>query len=1091
MYSLNLNQIMTSHVTTVSKNTCMTDVMHLMQTNLISSIVVTEEARPIGIFTERDAVLLMQKKADLSSLTIEKTMSNNLFCVDEEMNYLEAYHLLSDKRLRHLVVVDKLENLVGIISESDFLKNISAEFLVQFKEVGMLMTSNVSTLSPTNTVTDAIQFMADHKISSIIIEENGIPVGVYTERDVIRIEDNYDESFATPLQEVMSSPVSTILVNASVSDAIQQMDEKHIRHLVVVNHNKKLVGLLTRHNVVESLRGSQIEFLQERLKQKNNAMEVLQRELEAEKRNHQLQQLLNESQRIAKIGSWEFNLQTRKLYWSSEVFRIFDCDPTEFTPHYDNFFSLIHPEDRDIVAKAYEDSLSHGTTHEIIHRLLLKNGTIKFVKESGETTYDKIGKPVKTIGTIQDITAQKIAENDLQKTSKDLNRAQQIARLGNWSFDINSQEITGSEEMFEIFGQPKTAHINYLELLNWLHPDDRETHDLYMQRMLGLKPFETLDALEYRLVCPGGEIRRVKVLVEAEFNSHNQLSGLFGTLLDITEQHEKELQLQQYASIFSHLAEGILITDADSIILDVNPAFSTVTGYSKAEVIGQTPSMVQSGQHDAYFYRQMWQSIDQNGQWQGEVMNRRKDGAIYPEWLAVSSIKDIKGEVLNYIAVFTDISSIKKTENELHFLAHHDALTKLPNRLLLEERLNHSLQRSHRAEFSTAILFIDLDRFKEINDSYGHTVGDKLLKKVADRLKETSREQDTVARVSGDEFVVILEDIHHTQDVVFIAQKILDQLSQPLLIDDHHFRITASIGIAMSPNDGMQSTELLKKADTALYRAKDQGRNDFEFFSEEMALANFELMYLNNALRKALEHDEFVLYFQPQVNAFTGKTVGTEALVRWNSEEMGLVPPLRFIPITEDTGLIIPLGEWILNQACQQMKNWLTNGADFDYIAVNISGRQFSDKNIVNTVKKALENTQLEARYLELEITESTIMQEERYITVLNELKALGIRLSIDDFGTGYSSLSRLKHMPIDKIKIDQSFINGLPHNKDDITITQTVISLAKNFNLEIIAEGVETEEQLKFLKEHGCTNIQGYLFSRPVPFNEIRFSKK
>ncbi|BCN93507.1 hypothetical protein THMIRHAM_12920 [Thiomicrorhabdus immobilis] len=1091
MSALAVSQIMTSQVTTVAKDTCMADVMHLMQKNRISSIVIVENEKPIGIFTERDAILLVQQKPNLQQISVESQMSSHLFCVTQDMSYLEAYELLSNRGLRHLVIVDELGKLAGIISESDFLKNIGTEYLIQFKEVGSLMNARVLMLEPDDTVIDAINLMSEQQISSVVIQENGIPIGIYTERDVVNLDEHYDEVFSSPLKEVMSSPVSTIFVNASVSDAIKQMDQKQVRRLVVVDHTKNAVGLLSRHEVVESLRSSQIEFLQQQLQKKNLTVNVLEKELERERRANQLQRLLSETQRIAKIGSWEFNHRTQELYWSKEVFNIFNCDQKHFKPSFENFLDLVHPDDRASVEQEYQNAISTGSIYELTHRLLLNNGSIKYVKERGETSFDETGLPIKTIGTVQDITAQKMAENHLQHTSQDLTRAQKIAKLGNWSYEVSTQKIVWSEELFRIFGQPVKDFLDYPTLISWLHPADRESHDQYMQNLLDLKPNEELGFFQYRLVHPNGDIRWVNVAVEAEFNQQGEPVYFFGTVQDITEQQQKEAQLQQYASIFDNLAEGILITDTANKILNVNAAFTRITGYSLDEVIGQTPNLLQSGLHDSSFYQQMWQELSLKGQWQGEVLNRRKDGSFYHEWLAVSSIKNSKGEVLNYVAVFTDISSIKKTEEELRFMAHHDALTKLPNRLLLEERLSHSLERSNRSHTSTAILFIDLDRFKEINDSFGHPVGDQLLIEVASRLKQTTRKQDTVARVSGDEFVVILEDIKNIPVITQIAQSILERLSAPLSIDIHNFRVTTSIGIAISPDDGTQSVDLLKKADTALYRAKEQGRNNYEFFSEEMATANFELMYLNSALRKALENEEFVLYYQPQVNSLTGKIVGTEALVRWLSPDTGLVAPNRFIPLTEDTGLIVPLGAWILKKACLQMKTWLSEGIELSHIAVNISGRQLSDKNIVRTVRDALNFSGLDARYLELEITESTIMQEDRYISVLHEFKALGIRLSIDDFGTGYSSLSRLKHMPIDKLKIDQSFIKGVPGNKDDEMITQTVIGLAQNFGLEILAEGVETQEQLEFLKQNNCHYIQGYFFSKPLPFNEIDFSKR
>ncbi|WP_345994000.1 PAS domain S-box protein [Sulfurimonas sp. HSL-1716] len=555
---------------------------------------------------------------------------------------------------------------------------------------------------------------------------------------------------------------------------------------------------------------------------------------------------------------------------------------------------------------------------------------------------------------------------------------------------------------------------------------------------------------------------------------------------DISEQKEKERQLLQSSTAFENLAEGIIITDAASRIITVNPAFTEITGYEKEEVIGKDTKILRSGKHDYKFYKNIWDTLIKTGKWQGEIWNKRKNGQNYPEWLSISCIKNEKGETINYIAVFADISKIKKTEDELRFLAHYDALTHLPNRLLLNERLEHSLERSHRKNESIAVLYLDIDRFKEINDSLGHPYGDLLLKKVSKKISELLRDEDTVARVSGDEFVMVIEDLNSPNDAAIVAQKILVLLNSPVFLKEHEVTITASIGIAISPMDGEDAVTLLKNADTALYRAKELGRNSFEFFSADMASSSFDLLYLHSALHNALNKEEFLVYYQPQYEMKTGKILGAEALVRWNSPEMGLVSPIRFIPLAEDTGLIVPLGEWILRQACFQMKKWLDEGRPLQYIAVNVSGRQLAHNNIIETIKKALQDADLDPKYIEIEITESVIMKDELYIDLLNSLKEIGIRLSIDDFGTGYSSLSRLKHLPIDKLKIDQSFVSGIPFDKDDMNITQAIIGLAKSLNLDVIAEGVETKEQADFLIKEGCKKVQGYLYSLPLTASEL-----
>ena len=567
----------------------------------------------------------------------------------------------------------------------------------------------------------------------------------------------------------------------------------------------------------------------------------------------------------------------------------------------------------------------------------------------------------------------------------------------------------------------------------------------------------------------------------AILDENGEAKYLLGISEDITERKQKENQLLQSYKVIENLAEGIIITDAKANILSVNPAFSEITGYSKEEAIGQNTRLLKSGRHEYEFYTNMWKTLLQGDKWQGEIWNKRKNGQLFPEWLSISSIKNERNKIVNYICVFADISNIKKTEDELRFLAHYDTLTELPNRLLLTERLEHSLERAHRKRENVAVLYLDIDRFKEINDSLGHPYGDLLLQKVAKKIEDLLREEDTIARVSGDEFVMIIEDVKSPNDAAIVAQKILVELNDPMTLNEHEVTITVSMGVAVSPMDGTDAVTLLKNADTALYRAKDLGRNSFEFFSADMATSSFELLYLHSALHNALKNDEFVVYYQPQFEMQTGELLGAEALVRWNSHEMGLVPPGRFIPLAEDTGLIVALGEWILRQACFQMKKWLDAGMPLKYIAVNVSGRQLSRDNIVETLRKALSDAQLDAKYIEIEITESVIMKDELYIDLLNSLKELGVRLSIDDFGTGYSSLSRLKHMPIDKLKIDQSFVSGIPFDKDDMNITQAIIGLADSLELDVIAEGVETKEQAEFLVKEGCKKVQGYLYSLPL----------
>jgi len=484
----------------------------------------------------------------------------------------------------------------------------------------------------------------------------------------------------------------------------------------------------------------------------------------------------------------------------------------------------------------------------------------------------------------------------------------------------------------------------------------------------------------------------------------------------------------------------------------------------------------------------MWEDIGEKGQWQGEIWNRRKDGDIYPEWLNISVIKGDDGIVLHYAGIFSDLSSQEQFRTDLHNLAYYDALTGLPNRELFMDRLENALVKARRDDTAIALMFIDLDRFKNINDTLGHSVGDELLKAVSRKLTGCVRKVDTVARLGGDEFTITLASIAHPEDAAKVAETILHSFKEPLDIGGRELFISPSIGISTYPADGKDSEALIKNADTAMYRVKEEGRNSFQFYRSEMSKKFFERLALENELRKALESNQLKLAYQPQVSMATGSIVGMEALARWQHVELGWVSPDVFIPIAEETGLIGALGEWALRAACIQAKAWVDAGHTGLRMAVNLSTIQIQQADIPDIVAKCLQETGLEPRNLELELTESEIMEHaEATVETLIALKKMGVHLAIDDFGTGYSSLSYLKRFAIDKLKIDKSFIDDISTDPNDAEIVAAVIVMAHNLKLEVVAEGVETEDQLSFLRWQECDEIQGYLFSKPVPAAEMQ----
>jgi diguanylate cyclase (GGDEF)-like protein/PAS domain S-box-containing protein len=565
--------------------------------------------------------------------------------------------------------------------------------------------------------------------------------------------------------------------------------------------------------------------------------------------------------------------------------------------------------------------------------------------------------------------------------------------------------------------------------------------------------------------------------------------GLFfaSALRDVTLRKQADAHLR-IAAIAFESNEPMVITDANNIILQVNQAFTKSTGYTKEEAVGRKINLLKSGRHGEAFYKAMWETIERTGTWQGEIWDRRKNGEIYPKWLIISVVKGDDGTVTHYVGTHIDITERKAAEEQIKQLAFYDPLTQLPNRRLLQERLKHGIDVERRDGKQLALLMLDLDRFKSVNDSMGHLAGDELLQQVAERITNRLREVDMVARLGGDEFIVLLEDIAHPEDAARVAEDIIADLSKPFCMDQgEDIQISASIGISLYPQHGGSPQLLMDHADAALYQAKDAGRGCFAYFSEDLTIAARERIALELRLRKAIEQQDLRVFYQPQVDIASGRIVGAEALVRWADPVDGLIPPIRFIPIAEETGLILAIGEWVLRETCRQGRQWLDAGLPPLNLAVNVSPHQFRRSDICSLVATVLSETGFPAHQLELEITESGLMENQGNATeILNSLRAQGIRLAIDDFGTGYSSLAYLKHFPLDLLKIDKSFIDDIPHLEDDMEIASSIIAMGHILGFKVLAEGVETPEQLAFLQEKGCDMYQGYIQSRPMPAEEF-----
>ncbi|MEO5376564.1 MAG: EAL domain-containing protein [Magnetococcus sp. DMHC-6] len=546
---------------------------------------------------------------------------------------------------------------------------------------------------------------------------------------------------------------------------------------------------------------------------------------------------------------------------------------------------------------------------------------------------------------------------------------------------------------------------------------------------------------------------------------------------------QAERKLYLAASVFENTNEGIVVTDARAIIQSVNPAFSQITGYPSEMAVGKNMNLLKSGRHDAHFYQEMWAVLQHTYKWQGEVWNRRANGEIYPQWLNISAVRSPTGDIVNYVTLFSDLTNIRESEENLLYVTGHDSLTNLPNRLLFHERLNQACLESRSSKELVGVMLLDLDRFKMVNESMGHEVGDRLLVEVSRRLAHSVLERITLARMGGDEFGLVVPKVSNSQELAQIAQSLLDQLLHPFVLDQLELFLGASIGIGLYPLDGEDINTLLKNTEVAMYHAKELGRNNFQFYHQDLNVSSMARMLMEQELRTAVERKEFILHYQPQIDLITGELVGMEALIRWQHPRRGLVSPGEFISLAEETGLIIPMGKWALRSACAQTKKWQDMGYPPLRISVNLSGLQFQQAEFVDVVVRTLAETGLSHQWLELELTESIAMGDvDETYAKLQSLADIRVRLAIDDFGTGFSSLSYLKRFPIDTLKIDQSFICNCTINPEDAAIVRAFIGLARSLNLQVIAEGVETTAQMDFLRREKCNEIQGYYFSRPLP---------
>ena len=819
----------------------------------------------------------------------------------------------------------------------------------------------------------------------------------------------------------------------------------------------------------------------------------MQTKIALERSEEQLKQAVE----IAGIGFFNHDLVTETLYCSPQMRAIYGLEPDE-PVSMKTVIEAVYPADRESMVSSFKSAQNPAGSGvlSLSHRIVRRDGAIRWVEVSFQTYYsgaEETSYPIRVVGATRDVSERKQAETALLQTEANLHAMLDNSPYLTWLKDPAGRYIT----INKVFA-------NYLHLEDPRQAVGKTDLDLQPKELAEkylADDAEVMTSLKQKHVeeessFDGNMTHWVETFKTPIVDKNGQVLGTVGFARDISERKQTEAELRIAAAAFE-AQESLMITDADNVILRVNSAFTKNTGYTAEEVVGQTPSMFKSGRHNADFYRTMWKSILSTGAWQGEVWDKRKNGELFPAWLSISTVKRGDGGVTHYVGSYFDITERKAAEEEINLLAFYDPLTRLPNRRLLFDRLKLALMSSARSNKKCALLFIDLDNFKILNDTLGHDVGDLLLQQVAQRLVPCVREGDTVARLGGDEFVVILEDLSEypleaAAQTKSIGEKIITVLNQPYQLATHEHLSTSSIGVVLFSGHEQEADELFKQADIAMYQAKKSGRNTLCFFDPQMQNTINARAVLEGELRKAIENQQFQLHYQIQVDLMR-RPLGAEALIRWLHPERGLVFPEQFIALAEETGLILPIGKWVLEAACAQLKIWHQETLTCDLIlAVNVSARQFHQADFVAQVHTAVRSHAINPWQLKLELTESMLLENiEDTIATMNALKAIGIQFSLDDFGSGYSSLQYLKRLPLNQLKIDQSFIRNIAADSGDKAVVLAIIAMAQSMNLDVIAEGVETNVQRQLLLGKGCTHYQGYLFGRPAPIDEFEAQLK
>ncbi len=1009
---------------------------------------------PVGILTQKDILFLYNEEDDFNETSAYEKSTKSLIKANSNREIEYALNLMIDHVVRRVIVVDDRGLFLGVVEQEEIIFEYETKSVKEdFKIFEILMNElRVTRVDISLTLKETLAIMESKNIGSILVTKDDKSVGIVTETDILKLAKN-NISKDRRIDCFMHSPIIKVSIKSSLHECIVLMRENSIRHLVVEekdNNGNIVEYIMTSKDILNNIQGNYSKFLERKIKSQRATFE-------------NLEDLIIEAYDFGdvQVVSWANKSAKDKLHINiddsiDKILPFYVVDELLITCHKKSSYTKAEVQINDKFYHLNASSINMFGTNII--KILLTDFTDLYFANL------KLSEQVHNMNDTM---------NECEMIQNEILNQKSIG-IGYISLD--GTIMFANEYMLDLLGYTKDELFGK-SILEITHKDDLDKTLVKQDLSIG-----TSFSVEKRYIHKDGYPIWVHITMSYSIGIGDKPKYIIGFIKDIRERKENEKRLKLAFEVFNNTNEGILITDKKLNIQAVNGAFSDITGYMKEDVINKNLLFMIAPHNDKDFYKEIWKSVKRHGFWKGEMCNARKNGEIFPQWLNISTINDDNGNIINYIGVFSDITSIKRSEAELEFLAHHDSLTKLPNRSLLKLRLSQAIKKSKRKKNKLAVLFLDLDRFKEINDTFGHSYGDEILKMVTKRFKHIMRDNDTIARIGGDEFVILIEDIEDISDIDTILSKLLHSLEEEFIVNKHSFKISVSIGIAIYPDDGKHMEDLIKNADAAMYQAKDEGRNTYRFYTQEMTAKILSQMFMKNEIDKAIKNKEFELHYQPQVSIVENKIIAVEALIRWRHPNMGLLYPDRFIKIAEHTKQIIQIGKQVLQMACRDVKNWIENEGFIGKVAVNVSAVQILQNDFYQLVVSVLEEFKLDGRYLELELTESFLMKNPKDAIILfKKLKKLGVTLSIDDFGTGYSSLSYLKQLPVDKLKIDKSFISDIPEDKDDMAITSTIISMSKTLGLGVIAEGVETQEQHEFLKNHGCLEGQGYLYSKPI----------